>query len=401
MLIFPLAINAGVADDLKNQIQQKQDRIKKLEQQALEYQQTIKQKQGEAQTLKNRISLYEAEIERLDIEVQLTELKIEELNLQIQSTADDIANQETEIEKNKIKIAETIRSINDYDETNFLELILKTNDISEFINQAGYMEMLQGEIQERVMEIQELKKQLEEKKLELNDQRGRQEILRGDLEGDRSTQSQQKQEQQYLLSKTRQSEIKYKELLSDVEIKQRDTEQEIYALEEELRRALDPSKIPPARPGILSWPTEGLITQGYGCIENNFARRLYPDCNNGKGGFHNGTDIAAAPGTKIFAARDGKVIASGEAPYAYGNWIAIEHDNGLVTLYTHLSKKKVGVGDSVLREQTLVGYMGSSGLSTGSHLHFTVYAPGTFRTQPSKLAGILPIGAPLNPMDYL
>ena len=99
-------------------------------------------------------------------------------------------------------------------------------------------------------------------------------------------------------------------------------------------------------------------------------------------------------------AKKGIVVASENSPYAYGKWIAIEHDNGLITMYAHLSVKAVSVGQTIDGGE-VVGYMGSTGYSTGSHLHFVVYAPQTFTTKPSKLAGILPIGATLNPFNYL
>ena len=81
-------------------------------------------------------------------------------------------------------------------------------------------------------------------------------------------------------------------------------------------------------------------------------------------------------------------------------WIAIEHENGLVTMYAHLSLQSVNVGQEV-SSGAIIGYMGSTGLSTGSHLHFTVYTSSSFSTKPSKIAGTLPIGATLNPFDYL
>jgi len=402
LVIFPLAVfGVGEMDTLKNQISQKQEEIKKLEEQAKEYQQTIKQKQSEAQTLKNRISLYDAEIGRLNVEIRLTESKIEEMILQIYELEINIQGHEKNLKTQKIRLGEIVRAINNYDNADFFELLLKTNDFSEILNQAGYMDTLQQETQENVRTVKELKRQLGEEKIGLQDQKNKTEALKSELGSQKDMQTKQKQDQQGLLTKTQKSEQKYQNLLEETEEKQRQTEREIFDLEDALKRALDPSKVPTARPGVLSWPAEGLLTQGYGCVETKFAKRLYPDCNNGKGGFHNGVDIASGRGTQIFAARDGKVIASGSAPYAYGNWISVEHDNGLVTLYTHLASKKVSIGDNVIREKTLIGYMGTTGLSTGIHLHFTVYAPGTFKTQTSKISGILPIGATLNPMDYL
>ena len=131
-------------------------------------------------------------------------------------------------------------------------------------------------------------------------------------------------------------------------------------------------------------------------MASKFARTspAYPTC------FHNGIDIGAKYGTIVVAARAGRAVAVENAPYAYGRWITIEHDNGLITMYAHLSLQSVAVGREVDKGE-IIGYMGSTGYSTGSHLHFTVYTTNNFSTKPSKIAGTLPIGATINPFDYL
>lgn len=85
---------------------------------------------------------------------------------------------------------------------------------------------------------------------------------------------------------------------------------------------------------------------------------------------HKGIDIAADEGTDVLSADDGKVSESGENGN-YGNCIKITHNNGMVTLYAHLSEISVNPGDSVTKGQ-LIGKVGSTGDSTGPHLHFEV-----------------------------
>jgi len=88
-------------------------------------------------------------------------------------------------------------------------------------------------------------------------------------------------------------------------------------------------------------------------------------------GYHTGLDFAAAPGTPVFAALAGKVIEVGYAG-AYGNNIVIQHDNGRKTRYAHLSSTNVSQGQKVLRGEH-IGAVGSTGNSTGPHLHFEVF----------------------------
>jgi len=135
------------------------------------------------------------------------------------------------------------------------------------------------------------------------------------------------------------------------------------------------------------------LTQGYGpTSETGFENNVYS--------FHNGIDIAAGYGAPIRSAEAGRVVAAGDdGKYAYGKWVAIDHENGLVTLYGHLSQRSVAIGDRVTRGQT-IGREGATGFVTGSHVHFTVYAAETFRTE-QRWFGLLPLGGSINPFNYL
>ena len=122
------------------------------------------------------------------------------------------------------------------------------------------------------------------------------------------------------------------------------------------------------------WPVEGAITSSFG-------ERIDPF--NGEGAFHTGVDISTAFGTPIIAPADGVVI---ETSYVngYGRTVILDHGHGITTLYGHMSGFAVGPGESVHRGD-VIGYVGSSGRSTGSHLHYEVRIHDT----------------PVNPHKYL
>jgi len=121
--------------------------------------------------------------------------------------------------------------------------------------------------------------------------------------------------------------------------------------------------------GSFAWPTRGSLSSRYG-------RRW--------GRLHKGIDIANSRGTPVYAADSGKVIFSGWHNGGYGNLIQIDHGNGIVTYYAHLSKRVVSSGSSVSKGD-LIGYIGNTGRSTGPHLHFEVRVNGS----------------PRNPLNYL
>ena len=116
--------------------------------------------------------------------------------------------------------------------------------------------------------------------------------------------------------------------------------------------------------GVVS-PAQGTFTSGYGMRW---------------GTLHAGIDIANAIGTPILAIMDGTVIDSGPAS-GYGQWIRIQHSDGSVSVYGHMSTLAVSVGQSVTAGQQIAG-MGSEGFSTGSHLHFEIHPSGNGAVDP-------------------
>ncbi len=142
----------------------------------------------------------------------------------------------------------------------------------------------------------------------------------------------------------------------------------------------------PAAAYTWVWPTTGRVTQPYGCT-GFYAEPPYGNCRH----FHKGIDIANSYGTKIRAASSGVVTFVGYNPYdpsCCRAWIVtIKHDNGLVGWYAHMKPVRVSgatKGDRVKAGQ-LIGYMSSTGMATGVHLHF----------------GLMKGGAPVNPKNYI
>lgn len=98
---------------------------------------------------------------------------------------------------------------------------------------------------------------------------------------------------------------------------------------------------------------------------------------------HGGVDVGASYGSAIYAADSGTVVSSSDGwNGGWGNYVMINHGNGMQTLYAHMSSRAVSVGQTVSRGQT-IGYVGSSGMSTGAHLHFEMYINGA-RVDPQK-----------------
>lgn len=399
LLFYPASSSkASVLDDLKQQIRDKEAEIKQLEEQAKAHQQSLNETQQQKNTLQNQIAVIEARINKLRGDINVTTVRISTAHLQIEQLTLEIYEKNRQIDEHKENIAGIIRTIYEYDSISTLELVLENRKLSDFLSQIQYIELLQKNVQKDLESLKALKLTLEEQKAQVETTKHNLEVYNSQLYSQKQIEDNQKAQKDYLLKQTKGQEQRYQQILADIEERQRQISEEIFELEEKMRLTLDPESIPKPHSGVLSWPNEGLLTQYYGYTP--YSKKLY------KSGFHNGIDIAAGYGAPIRAARDGEIRAMGNTDSycprgAYGRWIAIKHDNNLTTFYAHLSVfGKYSIGDTV-KTGDIIGYEGSSGYSTGSHLHFGVYASNTFIFKPSIYCGQLPIGATIDPMNYL
>jgi murein DD-endopeptidase MepM/ murein hydrolase activator NlpD len=138
------------------------------------------------------------------------------------------------------------------------------------------------------------------------------------------------------------------------------------------------------------WPVLGPINSGFGERED-------PILGNGEGEFHKGVDIGSPDGTPVHAPADGRVIKAGQES-GYGRTIEIDHGNGIVTVYGHLSGYNVVEGQTVVKGE-VIGFVGHSGRTTGSHLHYEVQVRGIavnphnyLRTTMAQLGGSINSG---------
>ena len=391
--LFPVYGRAVLVDDLREQIQQKEDEIKKLEEQAAAYKKELETTQSQKNTLNNQLAIIASRIKKLQNDISITTAKISTTNLKIEELTLDINEKQDNIDKKKAETSNLLQVLAEYDHESFLETILMKPSLSDFVNQIRYLETLQDSIYKNILELQALKQGLEQDKNTATEQKKQLTNLSSQLRSQKQIVDQDKQDKNYLLIQTKGQEKQYQSLLDETLKRQQEIEQDIFDLEDQLKMAIDPSSLPESRSGVLSWPIDGILTQGYGYTAAS--KKLYAS------GFHNGIDVASAYGEPIHAARDGKVIGIGSCgKYAYGKWIAIEHDNKLTTLYGHLSNYgSFRVGASVNRGD-IIGYEGNTGYSTGTHLHFGVYVTATFKIE-SRWFGLLPLGAHLDPMRYL
>lgn len=408
-LVFGSGSARTTVDKLRSDIGEKQTQLDQITAEIQNLQKEIISKQKQAASLKNEVALFDLQIRQTEAQIQAVELEIEKFASQIQETQITIQDKEDQIKREKEFLAETLRLINEYDTVSALEIALSNDTFSQFLDQVQYATNLSEKNQEILNTLKTLKRQLEEKKAELTDQLLKQEQLKAELNSARNSLEDQRNTKQTLLARTRGQEKIYRTLLAETAKKQEEVEREIFELEVVVRQQLGEKTLPPIV-GLLRWPMSGILTQGYG--KTGFTALGY--------NFHNGIDIAAPAGTKIYSAGNGLVFATGTGKAAYGNWVVIKHTlskdgevYNIYTLYGHLQSFIVSVGQAV-RGGDLIGFEGNVGNTTrllygperGYHLHFSIFDEEDFDIKPGAYQDIygpyqIPYGYSYNPLEFL
>ncbi|OGE87595.1 MAG: hypothetical protein A3J07_02660 [Candidatus Doudnabacteria bacterium RIFCSPLOWO2_02_FULL_49_13] len=402
------SILAQTATDLQQQKAAKQAQLNAIEAKIADYQRQIKETQGQLNNLANQIKILNLQIAQTEAQIEATEGKIDAANLEIADVTNKIIQTEKNINKQKAILKSLILEINDLDQRSPLEIALENDNFSEFLDQVQYTTSIQEQSQEALTKIKELKVDLDERQADLKVEKAKLDTLLSQLDLTKVSLGGEQKGKQQLLDQTRGQERVYQRLLTDSEAQEKALNDEINNLDALIAAKLGNKKLK-AIHGLLGWPMDGIMTQGYG--NTGFTALGYS--------FHNGIDVAAAANTPIYAAGDGTVAASGTGGGAYGNWVAIRHDTGkflahpIVTLYGHMSSFVVHNGQ-VLKQGDLVGFEGNTGNTTrllygphrGYHIHFTVFDAEGFGVANGAYPNIygpykVPYGAPYNPLDFL
>lgn len=392
-------------DDLNKQKQEKQQKLNEISKKINDLQQEIKRRKAIASSLNNEIAILNLEIAETEAQIEETNGKIDATNLDIADVTNQIIVKENEIAKQKEILKELIIQINDLDQRSPLEIALENDNFTEFLDQLQYATNIQEQSQESLTEIKKLKNELEIKQAELKKYKADLDHLKEQLVIAQAGLGGQRKAKQQVLDQTRGQERAYQRLLSESENLEDEIQKEIYELEVEIQKRLGNKRLPPKK-GLLAWPMDGTLTQGYG--NTGFTKLGY--------NYHNGIDIAAPAGALIYAAGDGVVLDVGTGVGAYGNWVTVKHNvasRSLITLYAHMSSFRVRDGQTV-KQGDLIGFEGNTGNTTrllygphrGYHIHFTIFDAEDYGVAEGKLtkafgAYRVPYGATYNPLDFL
>lgn len=387
-------ISRAAEESIDSLIEDKEDTLDEIKAKIKAYKQIIDLKQRQGAALSDQIEAVNAQVNSLELEIDVSKKELDQLNADIKTLTERIEQKEVVIVSQKKVLAEIMRG--SYQDQADLPLDILAN-ASRFENplQMSEWTLTTGQkIREVLGSLRTLRTSLIDERKSLTDKKVQADKLHQELAERQNYLDEVKASKERLLSKTESEAKKYDALVDDLEEQRKAIEDEIEDIESGKTAALDLKDIPKYQKGLLAYPVKSpKITQKYG--KTSFTRWYT---------FHNGVDFGMPTGTKVLAAADGKVVRIGNnGRYAYGRWIAIDHGNGLVTMYGHLSGYEKKVGDKV-KEGDTIAKSGNTGYSTGPHLHFTVFSTKSFDVVPSKsIKSVkdIPVGATINPTLYL
>lgn len=355
-------------EQLENERQQTLDAINGLKD-------SIKDVQNDINNLKTEKTDIQKYINQLDLQMGNLSAQIGEFEKKIDNKLADIESTKEELEDAKIACDEQYESmkmriqyIYENPSESLIEMLFTVDNITDLLNRAGYVASMSDYDRNMMNKLNDTRSEIEMKERTLEAELEELKMMQDELE------AQKKKVNASINSKKGELSAKNNELgdanaeKGDYQKQLKEQERLLNQIEEQIAKAANPDAYTGSTTGFI-WPCPG-----YTRISSYFGPRPQPTA--GASTNHKGIDLAAPYGTAILASASGVVTTSTYSSSA-GNYIVIAHGNGTSTVYMHCSSLLVSVGETV-EQGKVIAKVGSTGYSTGNHLHFGVIKNGSY-----------------------
>ncbi len=343
--------------------------LRRLEQQFSRASRSISHLQAQLRPLKQKQKVAERDYQESSHRLQVTQRNLRDIQSQLQSTRSKLSTTLTVLQKVEKRLMERnnllagrLVDTYKYGTISYLDVFLGANDFWELLNGTHVVRGMVRKDSELLSQIKQDKQVVEHHKATLEEQKAK----RAQLE----------RQQRTVTAQVHQQTAECHEILKTISQQRAELEQQLaaeLAASRQISAMMRRMMATPAGRKRMMTPWHGSFSMPVnGRISSPFGMRYHPILHRTK--MHTGTDIAAPSGTPIHAGASGIVVGTGWYG-AYGNTVVLDHGGGVITFYGHCSRLAVGSGSHVSRGQ-VIAYVGSTGLSTGPHVHFEVQQNG-------------------------
>ncbi len=420
MLITPLPVMAQSSDSIRNQMNSLQQEKKAMEDK-------ISGLKGQITENSNRMEELVAQKSNLEQQITLLYGQIENLNQQIEGynaliiqQQKDLVEAQQRLDRLRVKNKERIRVMEEQGKLSYWSVIFEARDFSDLLDQLSIVGEIARSDRQRLKEMSEAAEQVEQGKKDLQAEKEALEQTQKELDEKKQELDSKNEEVSAMLQELTAMGEQYQQLLMDAESRTNDLMHSLTQKEKEYQDAKDreyqqwleqqkptqppepetkptvpdttkpttPDTTKPTTPEETPKPTEPpkepdkpsgnnstwLVPIAYSYVSSPFGYRFHPIYHQWR--LHAGIDLAAPQGTPIVASRSGVVTTASYEAGGAGNYVNINHMDGYVSRYMHMTHYVVSPGQKVSAGQ-VIGYCGATGAAEGPHLHFGIYENGT------------------------
>lgn len=404
---------ADSPDEIREKIEEQQDIIRRLDAEIEEQRQLLMQASAQTQNLDGAVRNLDASARAIDTSIRKTQAAINAARLEIERLTGSIQTNASRAAEHRAAAGRLISALDIEQGQAGIELVLSTSSTNQVWGAIDAIASVRDDLIRAAEALAEANQRLTADQLASEIETKRLAERTAELAGERESVVSARSEKAELLAAAKGTEAEYQRLLDEKVQQKAAFEAALREFENELDIAINKDSYAAADNTTFGWPLSSSIifTQLFGGTE--FAAQhaqVY-----GRP-FHPGLDFGAPIGTPVLSIGAGEVVAVGNTDavrgcYSWGKWVLVEHENGITSLYAHLSGIAASEGQALDQGQVL-GYVGQTGYATGPHLHLTLYASEgvqvrrfeDFKTQTGCAGATTPVApheAYLDPQEYL
>ncbi len=385
--MVPTEAEAASSSEIKKQINEMKEQKKELQAEYDKLEEQFEENENEIINLVNQKNKIDQEIRLITEQVANINRQISAFNLLIADKQDELDNAQTHLAELNQKNKERIRAMEEEGSLSYWAVLFQANSFSDLLDRLNMIEEIAASDQRRLKEMSKAAEEVAQAQTELQAEKTEQEDARKELEATEIELEGKRKEADELMTELIKVGAEFQALMDESEALQDELMLEIAAAEKEYKQALHEewlaTYVPPT-----TWPSDDVkpSTQApsssgwvkplpYYTVTSTFGNRVHPVL--GYERPHNGVDLAAAQGTPIYAVKSGRVTIASYQANGAGYYVSINHGDGFSSIYMHMTHYIVSSGQYVNAGQ-VIGYVGSTGLSTGPHLHLGISYNGRY-----------------------